>query len=70
MLSAFANLEASYMSLVNQAFAALLEGKSPLDREAIYQTLVESMTDQHPDYAIMGIVSAFDTGLWDLCGKY
>lgn len=70
VLSAYGNLEASYCSLVEQAFAAFLEGKSPLDREGLYQTLVESMTHQHPDYATMGIISAFDTALWDICGKY
>ncbi len=70
VLSSFARLEASYVSLVNQAFDAFLVDRNPLDRETLYQILIESMSAQHPDYATMGIISAFDTALWDICGKH
>ena len=69
VLGAFAGLEASYASLVQQAFARYLEGADPMDREALYQKLVEGMTAQHPDYATMGVISAFDIALWDICGQ-
>ena len=58
VLSSFSGLEASYVSLVNQAFEAYLLDRNPLDRDMIYQILVESMTSQHPDYATMGIISS------------
>ena len=70
VLTAFAGLEKSYESLVTQAFDAYLKDADPLDREGLYHKMYEGMTAQHPDYATMGIISAFDVALWDLCGKH
>ena len=70
VLSAFAGLERSYESLVQQAFDAYLAGQDPLNREAIFQKIYEGMTAQHPDYAAMGVISAFDIALWDIAGKH
>ena len=70
VLSAFSGLEKSYASLVEQAFESYLKGHNPIDREALFHKMYEGMTAQHPDYSTMGIISAFDIALWDICGKH
>lgn len=70
VLSCFLGLEKSYETLVEQIFATHLDGKNPIDREPLYHQLYNSLTAQHPDYVAMGLISAFDIALWDICGKY
>jgi len=63
-------LEESYGTMVNNIFYYYLKDKNPLDREPLNKILYSSLTAQHPDYIVGGIISAFDIALWDICGKY
>ncbi|HJL51583.1 MAG TPA: mandelate racemase/muconate lactonizing enzyme family protein [Arenicellales bacterium] len=63
-------VEDGYEKIVSGAFDTYLKGEDPLNREALYQKLYIGLTAQHPDYIVMGIISAFDVALWDICGKY
>lgn len=63
-------LEEGYQKMVENIFDAYLKGRNPIDREPLYHTLYSSLTAQHPDYITVGLISAFDTALWDICGKY
>jgi 2-dehydro-3-deoxyphosphogalactonate aldolase len=55
---------------VKGVFEYYLKGKNPINREPIYRTLYSSLTAQHADYVVGGVISAFDIALWDICGKY
>jgi len=63
-------LEAGYEKMVENIFTAYLEGQNPIDREPLYQALYSSLTSQHADYVTLGLISAFDIALWDICGKH
>lgn len=51
-------------------FDRYLKGKDPINREPLHRILYSSLTAQHPDYVVYGLISAFDIALWDICGKY
>jgi len=70
VLSCYLGLEASYEKLVEEIFTTYLQGQNPIDREPLYHKLYSSLTAQHPDYTAMGLISAFDIALWDICGKF
>lgn len=63
-------LEDSYEKMVAEIFETYLKGEDPNNREALYHKLYTGLTAQHPDYFMMGIISAFDIALWDICGKH
>ncbi|MCP4754199.1 MAG: mandelate racemase/muconate lactonizing enzyme family protein [Proteobacteria bacterium] len=63
-------LEASYEKMVEEVFNGYLKDKNPLDREPLYHNLYTNLSAQHPDYIVLGLISAFDVALWDICGKY
>lgn len=63
-------LEPGYEKMVQNIFNTYLKGKNPIDREPLNKLLYSSVTAQHPDYVMMGIVSAFDIAMWDICGKF
>ena len=69
VLGCFTGLENGYEALIQDIFNTHLKGEEALDRERLYQKLYQKLTHLHPDYATFGIVSAFDTALWDICGK-
>lgn len=70
VLNSFYGLEKSYESMVKGIFDRLLKGLDPMNREPLYHMLYTSLTAQHPDYVALGLISAFDVALWDICGKY
>ncbi|MCH8256949.1 MAG: hypothetical protein IIA75_03440 [Proteobacteria bacterium] len=70
MLFTLLRLEDSYEKLVTEIFDTYLKGENPINRGVMYQKLYAGLTAQHPDYIIMGLISAFDIALWDICGKY
>ena len=63
-------LEKSYETLVDDIFNFYLKDKNPLDREPLSHILYSSLSAQHPDYVVGGLISAFDIALWDISGKY
>ena len=70
ILAALYGLEDGYEEIVRNIFDTHLKGQDALDREYLYHKLYSSLTMRHPDYVMLGIISAFDTALWDICGKY
>jgi L-alanine-DL-glutamate epimerase-like enolase superfamily enzyme len=63
-------LEEGFEKMVQNIFKIYLKGKNPIDREIINKILYSSLTAQHPDYITVGLISAFDIALWDICGKF
>lgn len=70
VLSAFYGLEDAFEALVRDIFDTHLKGEEGLDRERLYQKLYHRLTHLHPDYSTFGLISAFDTALWDISGKH
>ena len=70
VLFSLMGLEESYEKMVEEIFITYLNGKNPIDREPLFHQLYSSLTAQHPDYVTLGLISAFDIALWDICGKY
>ncbi|MDD9889183.1 MAG: mandelate racemase/muconate lactonizing enzyme family protein [Gammaproteobacteria bacterium] len=70
VLASFYGLEKGYEALVQDIFNTHLKGEEALDRERLYHNLYRKLTQLHPDYFTFGLISAFDTALWDICGKY
>ena len=70
VLSSFYGLENGYQGLVHDIFNTHLKGEEALDRARLYHKLYQKITHLHPDYSTFGVISAFDTALWDICGKH
>jgi 2-dehydro-3-deoxyphosphogalactonate aldolase len=56
--------------MVKAIFHRLLKDQDPINREPLYHMLYTTVTAQHPDYVALGLISAIDVALWDICGKY
>lgn len=56
--------------MVENIFDTYLKDQDPINRETLYHYLYSNLTAQHPDYLTVGLISAFDIALWDICGKY
>jgi galactonate dehydratase len=63
-------LEEGYEKMVKNIFDMYLKDQDPINRETLYHILYSNLTAQHPDYLTVGLISAFDIALWDICGKY
>jgi 2-dehydro-3-deoxyphosphogalactonate aldolase len=70
VLSALYGLESGYEEMIRNIFDTHLLGEDALNREYLYNKLYARLTQLHPDYVQLGLISAFDTALWDICGKY
>jgi len=70
ILGTLNGLSSTYVEMVKNVFDTYLKGEDALDREYLFSKLYFGLTFQHPDYVIMGIISAFDTALWDITGKH
>lgn len=70
ILGALNGQEQSYKLRMQEIFTRYLEGKNPLETETLYHRLVRGLTHQHADYVAFGLISAFDTALWDIAGKH
>ena len=70
VLGALYGLEDGYEEMVRNIFDTHLRGEDALNREHLYHKLYSRLTQQHPDYVLLGLISAFDTALWDICGKH
>ena len=69
VLFSLMGLEESYKKMVEEIFITYLNGKNPIDREPLFHKLYSGLTAQHPDYVTLGLISAFDIALWNICGK-
>ena len=63
-------VEDGFEQNLKDIFKHYLKDKDPLNRETIYHTLYAGLTDQHPDFITVGLISAIDIALWDITGKY
>jgi 2-dehydro-3-deoxyphosphogalactonate aldolase len=70
ILSTLNGLAGAYNELVKNIFATYLKGEDAMDREYLYSRMYAGLTYQHPDYVMLGVISAFDTALWDIAGKH
>jgi len=70
ILGSLNGLHSGYEELVKNIFDTYLKDQDALEREYLYHKLYTGLTMQHPDYVMLGIISAFDTALWDICGKH
>jgi 2-dehydro-3-deoxyphosphogalactonate aldolase len=70
ILSTLHGLEEGYEKMVNNIVNTYLKDKNPIDREPLQKMLYSSLTAQHPGYVTVGLISAFDTAMWDISGKY
>jgi galactonate dehydratase len=55
--------------LLEDVFARYLEGEDPHDIERIWRRVYSSGYSQHPDLALMGVLSALEMACWDIIGK-
>jgi galactonate dehydratase len=65
----FTSIESSYKKLVEDIFDKWYKGKNPFEREKLFKEAYGEICAGHPDILGLSIVSAFDTALWDICGK-
>ena len=63
-------LEEGFEKMVDNIFLSYLKDRDPINRETLYHMMYSCLTAQHPDYITVGLISAFDIALWDICGKY
>jgi galactonate dehydratase len=62
-------LERAFEALVDGAFNRYLAGRDPMNREMLSKVMYAGLSSQHADYFVGGLISAFDTAMWDICGK-
>ncbi|MBW4053275.1 MAG: mandelate racemase/muconate lactonizing enzyme family protein [Proteobacteria bacterium] len=55
--------------LLEDVFRRYLEGEDPHDIERIWRRVYSSGYSQHPDLALMGVLSALEMACWDIIGK-
>jgi galactonate dehydratase len=55
--------------LIEDVFGRYLEGEDPHDLERIWRRVYSSGYSQHPDLALMGVLSALEMACWDIIGK-
>lgn len=70
ILGTLNGLAGAYLEIVKNVFDTYLKGEDALDREYLFSKLYFGLTYQHPDYVMLGVISAFDTALWDIAGKH
>ncbi|MEX2539876.1 MAG: mandelate racemase/muconate lactonizing enzyme family protein [Actinomycetota bacterium] len=62
--------ERAFEQLVDGVFNRYLNGRDPMNRDALNKTMYAGLSSQHTDYFVGGIISAFDIAMWDICGKH
>jgi galactonate dehydratase len=55
--------------LIEDTFARYLAGEDPHDIERIWRRVYAAGYTQHPDLAVMGMLSALEMACWDIIGK-
>lgn len=61
--------ERAFEQLVEGVFNRYLAGSDPMNREVLNKLMYAGLSSQHADYFVGGVISAFDTAMWDICGK-
>ena len=69
ILSSLYGLEQGYEAIVQDIFDTHLKGQEAMNRSYLFEKLYDRLTQEHPDYVMLGIISAFDIALWDIAGK-
>ena len=69
MLFSLYGHERAFEQLIEGVFNRYLNGRDPMNRDALNKTMYAGLSSQHTDYFIGGIISAFDIAMWDICGK-
>ena len=62
--------ERAFEQLVDGVFNRYLNGRDPMNRDALNKVMYAGLSSQHTDYFVGGIISAFDVAMWDICGKH
>lgn len=55
--------------LIEDVGERLVIGTDPFEIERLWRTLYSSGYAQHPDLAMLGVISAFEMACWDIVGK-
>jgi galactonate dehydratase len=55
--------------MLEDVFARYLEGEDPHNIEKIWRRVYSAGYTQHPDLALMGVLSALEMACWDIIGK-
>ena len=55
--------------MLEDVFARYLEGEDPHNVERIWRRVYSAGFTQHPDLALMGVLSALEMACWDIIGK-
>jgi len=55
--------------LIEDTFARYVVGEDPHDIERIWRRVYAAGYTQHPDLAVMGVLSALEMACWDIIGK-
>ncbi|MEI8239495.1 MAG: mandelate racemase/muconate lactonizing enzyme family protein, partial [Actinomycetota bacterium] len=61
--------ERAFEHLVQGVFNRYLNGRDPMNRDALNKCMYAGLSSQHTDYFVAGIISAFDVAMWDIVGK-
>ena len=55
--------------MLEDVFERYLQGQDPHDIEAMWRRVYSAGFTQHPDLALMGVLSALEMACWDIVGK-
>jgi galactonate dehydratase len=55
--------------MLEDVFARYLRGQDPHDIETLWRRVYSAGFTQHPDLALMGVLSALEMACWDIVGK-
>jgi galactonate dehydratase len=55
--------------MIEDVFERYLQGHDPHDIEAMWRRVYSAGFTQHPDLALMGVLSALEMACWDIVGK-
>ncbi len=57
------------VKMIEDVFQRYLQGQDPHDIESMWRRVYSAGFTQHPDLALMGVLSALEMACWDIIGK-
>jgi len=57
------------VKMIEDVFARYMQGQDPHDIESMWRRVYSAGFTQHPDLALMGVLSALEMACWDIIGK-